>query len=115
MTIVAKEVKTIIKVEISEEEFADQYQAMMQDIVDEIYFPLSRNINKIDALAFIQLSDADKIKNIADNETPMMTKYGTEVIRYIAHSQGMDVEWFGGHNRHIHSYIAHFSQNGARL
>ena len=115
MTIVAKEVKTIIKVEISEEEFADQYQAMMQDIVNEIYFPSNRNVNKVNALAFLQLNDADRIKNIKDNETLMMTKYGVEAIRYIAHSQGMDVEWYGGHNRHIHSYIAHFSQNGARL
>lgn len=115
MRIVAKEVKTIIRVEISEEEFADQYHAMMQDIVNECYHPSNRNINKVDALSFIQLNDADQIKVIQENESPMMTKYGVEVIRYIAYSQGMNVEWFGGHNRHIHSYKAHFSQDGARL
>lgn len=45
MTIVAKEIKTIIKVEISEEEFADQYHAMMQDIANTRYY--SSKITKI--------------------------------------------------------------------
>lgn len=113
MTIVAKEVKTIIKVEISEEEFADQYHAMMQDIANTRYY--SSKITKNQAIEFLSLDDGKQMTAIDATKGVMMNVFGIETIEYIALSQGMRAEWLGGWNRHTHVYEAHFSQNGARL
>lgn len=113
MTIVAKEIKTIIKVEISEEEFADQYHAMMQDISQSRYY--SDKITKKQAIEFLSLDDDKQMIAIDATKGVIINICGIETIRYIASSQGMKTEWLGGWNRHTHVYEAHFSQRGARL
>ena len=113
MTIVAKEVKTIIKVEISEEEFADQYHAMMRAISQGRYY--SSKITRNQAIEFLTLDDGKQMTIIDATKGVMMNIFALETIRYIAFSQGMDADWIGEWNRHTHVYEAHFSQNGARL
>lgn len=113
MTIVAKEVKTIIKAEISEEEFADNYMAMMQDIADSRYY--SDKITKQQAIEFLSSDDGKQMTMIDATKGIIMNVFGCETIRYIAFSQGMKSEWLGGWNMHTNVYEAHFSQKGARL
>lgn len=78
MTIVAKEVKTIIKAEISEEEFADQYQAMMQDVANKRY--ITDKFNKETAEAFLNLSEEAQMNCIDKAKCIMGTTYGDETF-----------------------------------
>lgn len=112
MTITSKEIKTEIHVEISREEFCDNYQAMFQDIL------VDRYINeKIEAQAnqYSTLTDNEKNKWAQESFESHFGLVHTAVIEYIARSNEMYVDNYGYHNRSLDCICATFYMRGAHL
>ena len=117
MTITKKEIKTEIHVEISREEFCDNYQAMMCDIIEKRWFDVRVNVNTIkEKLNEYIEADAEKRNEMAQESfTSFFGIIHAGVIRYIAQAQGMDVDNYGFVNQKTGLLESTFWQRGSHL
>ena len=117
MTITAKEIITQIHVEITREEFCDNYQAMMNDIINRrwINSRVNENTIKEKLTQFIE-GDAEVRNQMAqDSFTSIFGIIHTATICYIAEANGMRVDNYGFHNQHTGCIEATFFKRGAHI
>ena len=117
MTITRKEIKTEIHVEISREEFCDNYHAMMSDIIEKRWFDARVNVNTIkEKLNEYIEADADGRNEMAqDSFTSFFGIIHAGVIRYIAEANGMQVDNYGFVNSKTGLLESTFWQRGSHL
>lgn len=117
MTITRKEIKTEIHVEISREEFCDNYHAMMSDIIEKRWFDARVNANTIkEKLNEYIEADADGRNEMAqDSFTSFFGIIHAGVIRYIAEANGMQVDNYGFVNSKTGLLESIFWQRGSHL
>ena len=113
MTITRKEIKTEIHVEISREEFCDNYQAMMDDLYTERI--TDTRISPETIIEFHNLDSEARNNRAQKSFTSLFGEIHCATIRYIAKSNGFDVDNYGYVDSHTDLLIATFVQEGAHL
>ena len=113
MTITRKEIKTEIHVEISREEFCDNYNAMMDNLYNKRIIDTRVLTEKI--VKFHELDSEERNKCAQDSFNSLFGEIHCATIRYIAKSNGFDVENYGYVDSHTGLLRATFVQEGAHL
>ena len=113
MTITRKEIKTEIHVEITREEFCDNYQAMMDDLYNKRLVDTRVLVEKI--VKFHELDKEQRNQMAQESFTSLFGEIHCAIIRYIARSQGFDVDNYGYVDHYTDLLKAVFVQEGAHL
>ena len=113
MTITRKEVITKIHVEISREEFVDNYTAMMFDIYNKRRVNTRVLTEKV--VKFCESSTEVQNQMAQDSFTSLFGEIHSATLRYIAESNGLSIENYGFVNRHTGMIECTMVQNGAHL
>ena len=117
MTITRKEIKTEIHVEISRDEYVENYHNMMNAIINKEWYDSRVNENTIKEQLDSYISKNDHDKNLMANDsfTALFGLIHSAVIRYIAQSNGMEVDNYGYVNSPTDTLEALFWVRGAHL
>lgn len=113
MTITRKEIKTEIHVEISREEFCDNYQAMMDDLYNKRIIDTRVLTEKI--VKFHELDSKLRNEWAQESFTSLFGEIHCATIRYIANNNGLHVDNYGYVDSHTDVLRATFVQEGAHL
>ena len=113
MTITRKEIKTEIHVEITREEFCDNYQAMMDDLYNKRLVDTRVLVEKI--VKFHELDENQRNQMAQESFTSLFGEIHCATLRYIAKSNGYDVDNYGYIDSHTGVIRAVFVQEGAHL
>lgn len=113
MTITRKEIKTEIHVEITREEFCDNYQAMMDDLYNKRIIDTRVLVEKI--VKFQELSAEERNARAQESFNSLFGEIHCATIRYIAKNNGFDVDNYGYVDSHTGLLKATFVQEGAHL
>lgn len=113
MTITRKEVLTMIHVEISREEFVDNYSAMMFDLYNARIVDKGVPSEKI--VEFCDGSTEDQNKMAQKSFDASFGTIHNATLRYIAEANGLDIENYGVVNRHTGLVECTMVQKGAHL
>lgn len=117
MKVTRKELKTEIHVEITREEFCENYQLMMTDIINHVWDDSRVNVNTINN-QLKKFNDGDEeIKNNMAQEsfTALFGLIHDATIRYTAQANGLKVENYGFYNRFTDCIESVFYINGEHL
>lgn len=113
MTIIKKEIKTEIHVEITREEFCDNYQAMMDDLCNKRIIDTRVLLEKV--IEFQELSAEERNARAQESFNSLFGEIHCATIRYIAKNNGFDVDNYGYVDIHTDLLKATFVQEGAHL
>ena len=113
MYITRKEIKTEIHVEITREEFCDNYQAMMDDLCNKRIIDTSVLVEKV--VKFQRLSAEERNAMAQESFDSLFGTIHNATIRYIANSNGLDVDNYGYVDKRSGLLKAVFVQEGAHL
>lgn len=113
MQITKKEIITLIHVEITREEFCDNYSAMMEDLYNKRIIDDRVPAEKVQAFHF--MTPEAQNEKAQESFTSLLGLVHTATIRYIARSQGLDVDNYGYVDGSTGTIRSVFIQQGAHL